>query len=212
MGNSRTLLVAAAILLAGAIVLKDSRAQSGAPPAGAVGPAPAVRVAVCDRAEVLNNYLRARDLASQFKERAERIQGERDRRQQAIEAIKLRLEGLKKDSPQYEKDLSEMQRLTIDMSSWLQFQEALMYRENCRLGKEMYVEILKAIEKVAKERGVQLVMDRQRQEVEAETNDALRLQMERRKVLYCDEALDLTEAVLSRLNEAYRSTKPATRP
>jgi hypothetical protein len=55
---------------------------------------------------------------------------------------------------------------------------------------------------------VQLVLDRQRQDVEAETTNDLLRQMERRKVLYCDESLDLTETVLLRINEAYRLTRP----
>ena len=216
MRASRIGLAAFGVLVAGALLLKDSLAQSGdqKAPAGASALAPAgtTRVAVCDLVEVFNNYLRAKDLTAQRDDRLEKIKNEQRLRQKAIDGVKLRMEGLKKDSPQYEKELNEMQRQTIDLTNWIQFQETLILREHYRLTKEMYNDILKAVEKVARERGVQLVLDRQRQEVETDNTSDLLRQMERRRVLYCDETLDLTEVALSRLNEAYRLAKPATQP
>jgi Skp family chaperone for outer membrane proteins len=209
MKNTRLILVAAGALSAGAALLTTSLAQTGTDkPAAAAPVGVSVRVAACDLVEVFNNYARAKDMANVRDEKLKGISAERERRQKDIDAIRIRLEGLKKDSPQYEKDINDMQEKTIGLSSWMQFQEALILREHYRLTKEMYGEILRMVEKVGKERGVQLVLDRQRQDVEAENTSDLLRQMERRKVLYCDESLDLTETVLLRINEAYRLTRP----
>jgi Skp family chaperone for outer membrane proteins len=203
---TRLVLWSVGLCLVAAAAWGIARAQGEPPKAPAA--AQAAKLATCDVRDIFRNYLRAKDLLTQRDKRLREIQDEREKRQRVIDGIKLRLEGLKKDSPQYEKDLNEMQRLTIDLSSWMQFQEQLIFREHFRMTKDMYTEVLRAVEKVAKDRGAQIVLDRQRQDVDAESNEDLLRQMETRKVLYGDDAIDLTEAVLSRLNEAYRAARP----
>lgn len=208
MKSSKVLLVAAGLVLAGVIVLKDALAQVAAP---AVPAAPAaVRVAVCNTSAVFGQYQKTKDLEVQRTERLRKLQEESQARQKRVEAIKLRMEGLKKDSPQYDTELNNMQKESIDLKSWVDFQQALIEREYFRLNKELYEEVLRAIEVVAKEKDIHLVLDRQSKKLESERPEELFRQMETRKVLYWNESLDITEAALARLNEAYRArSKPA---
>ena len=213
MKSSQVLLVVAGLVLAGAVVLKDALAQvtATAPVPAAVGAMPAnVRVAVCNTSAVFGQYQKTKDLEVQRNERVRKLQEESQARQKRVEAIKLRMEGLKKDSPQYETELNNMQKEAIDLKSWVDFQQALIEREYFRLNKELYEEVLRAIEVVAKEKDIQIVLDRQSKKLESERPEDLFRQMESRKVLYWNDSLDITEPALARLNEAYRArSKPA---
>jgi len=189
------LLVAA--LAAGALVLSQSSAQP------ASRPAPATRVAACDVVEVFNNYQRAKDLTARLEEKRKAITAENDQRKKAIDAVNMELSGLKEGSPEHEKRLGEMQRLEIERKAYLQFQEAVVMREHHRLTRDMYDQIRKVVAQVAREQGYQIVLYRERDEQPTESTPELLQLIERRKVLYCDDSVDVTAAVLGKLNQSY---------
>ena len=100
-----------------------------------------------------------------------------------------------------------MTQLTIERNAWLAFQDDLAKREQYRHTKEMYQETLAAAEKVAKARGVQLVLFKESSDQAADNLEDLLQQMSRRKVLYSDPSLDVTEDVLRQLNQDYAGNK-----
>ena len=81
-------------------------------------------------------------------------------------------------------------------------------REHHRLTKEMYEEINKVIAAVARDRGVQVVFYAERESLQTRDTPELLQLIERRKVLYADPSVDMTEEVLTRANEGYRPIKP----
>jgi len=195
------LTAAVVVLLAGAVALKDSLAQ----PARAT--APATRVAVCDIVEVFDNYQRAKDLTAVMKEQAKRIEAEDEKRGKAIDAINMELESLKAGSPEHEKRLDEATRLTIERRAWREFQTAKNMRNHHRLTLEMYNEIRGMVARVAKEKGYHLVVHRNRSKLETQNTRELLQAIAARKVIFAAEEVDLTEAVLARLNQAFRALK-----
>lgn len=168
-------------------------------------PASPTRVAVCDIEEIYGNYSRATDLVAKLNQNREALRAENEERGRAISAIQMELEGLKEGSQEYQDRYNEVQRLTIERQAWLQFKEAVTLREHSRLTSQMYDEINQAVETIAKEAGYQIVLFKQRPELRGgETRDVLE-QIRSRKVLYSDPSVDITQAVLTRLNDAYRA-------
>jgi len=195
--------------LGGGLLLREGFAQPAIPPAAA---AP-TRVAVCDIGQVFNNNERSKSLRDVLDGRRKAVEQENEKRGKAIEAAQLELGAYKEGSAQYEKTLADIQRLTIDRKVWLEFQNAMVIREHQRLTREMYDQILKIIEELAVQRGLDVVLYVEREMTESDSTRELVGMIERRKVLYARQGTDITEAVLTRLNQAYRAaTAPAGRP
>lgn len=204
MKASRMYLLVVAAILGGAIVLSHSLAQDPAPTG--VG----TRVAVCDVVQVFNSYTRAKDLTTTLNDKRQEVKAEADKRTSVIESIQLELQGLLPGSKEYERKFNDVQRMAIERKAWLQYQEALVMRDHHRLTKEMYEQIIEMISQVARERGIQIVLYRMRSELESKETRELLQQIERRRVLYAADGIDMTETVLNRLDEKYRASKKLT--
>ncbi len=191
------------LLLIGVAILSTFAMSPSSAQVPAAVPA-ATRVAVCDVVEVFNNYERAKDLTAKLNLRRKGIQAENKKRKNAIDEIGDELNRLKEGGDEYEKRLSEMQRLTIDRKAWLQFQEARALREHHRLTKAMYEEIIKAIEAEAKSKGYDLVIYAERGGLRSTDTPSLLQEIAQRKVLYFADRVDITSTVLARLNRTYR--------
>jgi len=199
MRASKIAALIAVVLLTGVLLWKRSSAQDrpGAPATS--------RVAVCDIVQVFNNYTRATDLTAAMNKRRDSLKAENEKRGQAIEALRLELEGLVVGSKKYEAQFSEMQRLTIERDAWMRFQEAMVMRDHHRLTRDMYEEIIKTIGEVAKQRGIDIVLYYPRADIQSNNTKQLLQQIQARKVLFAADGVDLTDAVLMRLNENYRA-------
>lgn len=194
-----------AFIVASGLAVALSSGVAQAPPAP-----PATRVAICDIVDVFNNYQRAKDLTSQLNERRDSIKAEADKRAKAIEALRMELEGLKQGSKEFEQRFNEVQRLTIERTAYLQFQDALAMRDHRNLTKEMYEEIMATVGAVAKERGYDIVLARENEPLNLENTQEMLRQIGSRKVLYGATSIDITEPVLGRLNQNYKASKAAT--
>lgn len=214
------IVIAAAAVILG-WMLSPTGAQPAAPPAAvppvAAPPAAAPpaagsagTVAVCDVVVVFNEYQRAKDLTLKLNERRDALRAENEKRGKAIDVLRTELEGLKSGSKEYEQRLNEVQRLTIERTAWLQFQETLIMRDHQRLTREMYEQILKMIQTVAEQNGFLIVLQRDKESLESQTTQELVQKIASRKVLYNHASVDITDPVLARLNDQYRLSGAAT--
>lgn len=201
MKKPRIYLLVIGCFLASVVVLSSTSAQN----APAVGSS--TTVAVCDVVQVFDNYARAKQLGSEFAERGKRLQAEDDQRVKAIENLSNELEGLMAGSREHDQRLNEVRRLTISRKVWMQFQTELAQRDRMRLTKGMYNEIIAMVAKIAKQRGVEIVLYRKNEEQSAENMAQMLQQMELRKVIYASNNVDITDSVLLGLNAAYRAEK-----
>lgn len=194
-------LLATACAAVGLVFLSHLRAQTAGPATAAEA-----RVAVCDIQEVFNEYVRAKDLATQLRDKRQAMVGEDEQRGQAIDALQVELDGLKPGSAEHETRRAEADRLRIDRAAAMQYNEMALRREHCQLTIEMYAEVNKALAAVAQEKGFNLVLYRDGNLVETDQPLDLMAQVANRKLLYSDDSLDITADVLARLNESYRSS------
>jgi len=201
MKTSRIYLLAIIALVGIAAFLTNSVAQPAAGPRG--------QIAFCDLVLVFNNYQRAKDLTTELNERRNAIKAESDKRTKAVDTLRMELENYKKGSPQYDQTFNEVTRQSIELDAYLRYQEQLAIRDHRSLTEEMYKEIIAAVAKVAAQQGVSVVMQREQEQLNTEDTKAMLQQIYNRKVLYFSEALDITDAVLTSLNQGYKARKPA---
>jgi len=182
-----------------AALLTAAVAQGPAAPAN-------TRLAVCDIVLVFNNYQKSKDLTAELNESRSKLQAEKKQREEAIERLRLQLEALTVGQPEYEKRLGEMQKMVLELKVWEQYEETLLMRRHHRLTEEMYEELLTALGEVAHEQGYSVVLYTNRNRIESQNSAELARAIESRKVLYNDPSLDITDAVLARLNQKYRAS------
>jgi Skp family chaperone for outer membrane proteins len=197
MKNTRTLVLAAAVVILAAIVLSDSFAEGPEAPAAPTG------LAVCDIVRVFNNYKRAEDLNQEFNARQQEIENQSKKRLEAIEVLRLELEGLNPGSKEYQRRIEEAEKLQIEHKAWLEIEDVRLRRLHYRLTREMYGEILQMVSSISEQRNLSLVLCGESEELISNNLPELVREIERRKVLYRNDNLDITETVLTRLNETY---------
>lgn len=189
------------VLLTGAVMFGTSRGQQS--PATA----PATVVAVCDIAQVFDNYVRGKELSAEFRGKQDALRAEDDKKLKAINDIKAELDGLMEGSKEYEQRLNDIQRLALERTAWRKFQTAKVDRDRLRLTREMYREIIDTVAKVAAARGIQIVLYNKRQDEKAGSMTELLQQVELKKVLYASGSVDITDEVLAEVNKSYNATK-----
>lgn len=200
--TSHVLLLCLAVL-AGAGLLCLSRTDAQVAPS--TGPS---KVAVCNIVDVFKEYQRAQDETETLNKKRDAFAAERDKRQKKLEALQVELDGFKPGSEAHEDALQRMQKQMLEFRVWEQFQQNLILRNHRRLTEEMYGQIKDAIEQVAKQRGIDVVVQLEAGELQARNVEELIAQIDRRKVLYHNPGIDITEIVLQKVNEAYRINQP----
>lgn len=204
MKSPKTLLLVIAALAAWAILLGNLGAQ----PRREIRAMP-TRVAVCDIAEVFNNYKRAKDLTGKLDARRLRIKNENTKRGKAIEALQMELGHLITGSKKHEETDNDIRRLSIERQAWLQYEDYLAVRDHHRLTKEMYEQTLAMVTVIAKARGLDLVLYREGKIPPTQNITELLRVVRARKILYNADTIDITEETLRRINETYtRAGKP----
>jgi len=196
----------ALLLTAGAIasvsLLATSVAQQ-APGAGAGG------IAVCDVAEIVDNYARVQDLNAEIQRRQQALKAEDEKRMEAGRAVSMELRDLKPGSEQYEQRFRELERMRLDRKAWLELQEGILTRWHLQNMRDVYNQVVNTISKVAREQGIRIVLYHESSGLSEKAGlQQLLAEIGRKKVLYRDPGLDITQNVLLRLNQNYRERTP----
>jgi Skp family chaperone for outer membrane proteins len=194
------LLCLAGLTGAGLLSLTRSEAQV----AGSTGGT----VAVCNIVEVFKEYQRAQDETEKLNQERNAFAAEAEKRKKRLESLQNEAEGFKPGSQAHEDALQRMQKEMIEFRVWEQFQQNLILRKHRRLTEEMYEQIKDAIAQVAKEQGYAVVVQLESGQLQARNVEELIAQIDRRKVLYHADSVDITATVLQKVNETYRISKP----
>ena len=201
MKTTRIITIVLAVSLCAAVLAERLGAQARKP-GGAAGSA-----GVCDVAEILNNYQKAKDLTADLNRQRDEIMAEARKRRDAIEEIQKELKGLNPDSKEYEQRFLEVQRLRINREAWLKFKTDKAIRDHGRLTREMYADAQKYVAAVAKRHGFKVVLYGRGGPLMGKNPTELLADLAQRTLLYSDPAVDVTAEVLSAMNEAYRAER-----
>lgn len=198
-------LAAAGLVVAAAFVLGESFAQ---PARMAVPPTPA-KVAVCDLVNVFKNYKKVEKLNTQLQEKERELKAEEDRRVKMVSDLSEEIKALAEGSPEYEKRAEEILRRRFELDGWKKTNETLLLKWHYNATRQMFEEIQAVVKQVATERGYDLVLFREADNYQAaNTNELLEEVVARRKVLYSNPSLDITQDVLALVNQRYATSQP----
>lgn len=206
--NMRTWTAVGLGLFAGLTLGGGSRVLLGSSAAGMQ--AGGGRVAVIDVVKAFNEYQRQKDLEAELQELKQKLQAEQEQRRGRIEAMQATLDAMDQDDPTYAEKMRELLAEQIELKNWVDLAQADMQREIGVWTARVYQEIIGAAEKVAAARGYDVVLSREPFKPAGIDPEAIRQQIRLRHVVYAVDRVDITDAVLEELNEAYRS-QPKTK-
>ncbi|HUS48179.1 MAG TPA: OmpH family outer membrane protein [Phycisphaerae bacterium] len=194
------------LLLAGGIVAGVSVLATALGQSRPAQPA-ATKVAVCDVVEILGNCQQSTDLNAELLNRRKAMEIENQKREKAAKDLEQELRGLDPESDQYEKRQVELEKMRADNDNWWQLQERQLQRWYVKVTKEVYQKIIVAVAQVADERGAQLVLYKSHLGLVGQDVTLVMEQISRRSVLYSESSVDVTAAVLTRLNDQYHADR-----
>jgi Skp family chaperone for outer membrane proteins len=162
-------------------------------------------IACLDVVKIFNEYQRQKDLTDEMRAEQERMQSEADERRRRIDSLQATLDAMSPDDPLYAKKTREMLQLQIDYKNWADLLQADMAREIGVWTKRVYRELLGATEEIAQREGYDVVLYMSPPELLGFEPDAIKEQVRLRKVVWANPTMNITQAVLDKLNADYRA-------
>ena len=199
MKHKHTALIATLGSLLTALIILSLPSGSVAQAGGSKGP-----IAVCDLVEVFNNYERSADLVEELNNKKADIAAEMTRMDAEIDALgNLLAQGIKEGAA-YEKQYELYRSKVITAQIWAEMAERQLNIRHLDQRREIYQETLDTIADIAKQEGYSLVLFRDSRDTAAESIQEFAAKLQARKMLYNDDRLEITAAVLNKLNLAYQ--------
>lgn len=196
----------AAVALA-SILLRPAASQAD-PPAHEA--APSASVAFVNLRRVFEECPQGREIAARVAEESSSYDAEINRLQKEVDRLAPLAASLPAGQPEAEKYRLECERLRASVSRTTTARKVAMEGLESRLRLPCYREVQEVVTAVATRRGVTAVFNRTSPLSPDQGIDIWRFEMESQPVVYCDPALDLTEAVLAELNLRARGTGTAS--
>lgn len=201
----RSLLTGVLCLAFQTILRADPQAPTTAP-ANRIPP-PGTQVAVVDIVRIFDECDQIKDLNVVLRDAKESVEKEAEARKKVLSQKEVELAAFSPDSPDYAPRRDEFARLNIEANVWLQVKRAQMAREHFNWTRIVYEDLNRAVAQVGRERGFLVVLQKRefRPDLVEEGNvENLRQMIHARAVIYLDDSLDITDAVLKKMNTDYR--------
>ena len=163
------------------------------------------KIAVCNVTVVLNQYVKAKELAAVLAEKQRAVQVEDDKRAKAIQKLEATVEALKPGSMEHEKQMLELIRTRADRQTWAQIENLRLQRDYMRKTAEMWAELTAAVSEVANANGIEIVLQEQAQDLTLEGVADPARAISQRHVLYTYRGANITDEVLKKLNQKYHA-------
>ncbi len=164
---------------------------------------PSARAATLDVVKIFNGFQQTKDLNDELSKRGDTLKKEIQDKRKILENKRTELDAFKPDSPDYMKRFNDLMKQDIEFSTWGQFMQAQVEAEHRVWLKRTYQQIIDASKQIAKERGIDVVMYTDAPAIEGESLEVMRDNIRRRKIIWSDPQVDVTEPVLQRLNRDY---------
>lgn len=149
-----------------------------------------------DERETLKNSIKSSD--DQAKQMAEQIQ--------AL-AAKLKSGTLKSDSPEFAAIEGEILKKQTSFEQFRKVAQRDFVRKESQIYKEVYIEVAEAVKKYAEYYNYAVILRFTREQVDAEDDVQSLMRDINRQVVYHNASYDITEDVLTFLNNRYRQSK-----
>ncbi|MCH7870115.1 MAG: OmpH family outer membrane protein [Planctomycetes bacterium] len=163
------------------------------------------RVATIDVVLIVNEYQRQKDLSEEMLRLQQALSAESETRTQKIDAAQAELNAFNPTDPAYKKTMQDLFAMRIDYKNWHELKQAMMTGEVAVWTHTIYKEIVDSASSIAQREGIDVVL--YRDEFPPVINDVQEMRniIRQRKMIYSNPQIDMSQAVLSALNAAYRA-------
>ncbi|MFA5864648.1 MAG: OmpH family outer membrane protein [Phycisphaerae bacterium] len=162
------------------------------------------KAAVVDIVKVFNDYQRTKEINERLNKEQVELQNQRKQKIDRVEALKAQLDSLHPDSKDYYQREKELLERSIELKNFTDIKAEEIKREFRVMTEDIYGEMLKTIESVAKDAGYDLVLYLDLTDIHGDNFPALLEKIRERKVLYSTKEIDITQNVLEALNQNYK--------
>ena len=173
------------------------------------------RAAVLDIVRIFEECVRIKDLNEEMRKNMEDFRTEVNQRREAIADQKLRLGAYRVGTEEYEKQRRELLRMNIELRNWAEITESDLERQRFDWTRIIYEQAAGASERIARDRGYDLVMLRtafKPDDIAEQSVQGLRLAIQQRNVVFHAPGIDITDAVLERMDSEYKTAGRPNRP
>lgn len=179
---------------------------------GQPGRAPATTVAIVNVPAVSERYNKTGDLEARFEQRRVRFIQQREKLQEKRDRTKRSLEEeFKPGTAEFEGRQKQLALSATELEWFVETEGRKIEKELARSLRTIFDDIHAVIRKVAEQRDIQVVLAADQLPPESPTNTTqIRQQIILQKVLYWSPRVDLTDAVVERLNAEYAASQPSS--
>ena len=172
--------------------------------------APALRaaetnIAVLDVTRIFEEYEMTRDLEELFETARRAIADEADQRRKDLEQMRRGLSAFDPSSEDFTRRENDMMRSEIDFQVWSAYKERELKASHKAWLMRIYENTQRVVSEIAADKKLDLVLTYDRLAQDAPDSATLRQQILLQKVIYHSERVDITQEVLTRLNEGYQA-------
>ncbi len=170
-----------------------------------------LKVGVVDLVNVTNNYGRTQDASADLQVEQANLKAETEPKVTALEELRLQRDGFNKGTEEWKKLDEQVLKKQVELRNWIAMERIKIERRHRDVLLDMYREIADVVERVAKQKGLDLVftkafLEPPQIDVDESTGlEDLKKRIIGQRVLYPTDTVDLTEEVLKILNTEYKS-------
>jgi Skp family chaperone for outer membrane proteins len=176
-------------------------------------PSPSPSIAVVDIGTVFNSLKESAQLDTNLKNQQEKVTQEFNDRKDKIAKLQneLELQLWAPNSPAFNEKQEQIEKETLDLQSWQNFQGIKLKRERMIQIENLYRKVVDAVGRVAKQNNVNLVLYKEKPvDFRGANPDAITALIQNRKVLWSADELDLTDQVFQLLNNEFTNMTGST--
>ena len=167
------------------------------------------RVAVCDVQQIFENLKEKVQIEADLQAMAEQLKEEEQQRGGMLRDLQHDLDLLIRDSEDYNGKIGEIERAAMELQVFRGLITQRINRERALKTGYLYRKMLDAIGSVAKESAYDLVLFKERPANFRDTKrEAINTAITLRKVLWAANELDLTEQVITKMNNTFMNPGP----
>lgn len=166
------------------------------------------KVGVANLSRIIQSMQEAQDKNKTKADELRRLDEEQKAKAQAIENLKKDRENFKKGSPEYAERNQQILQKSVELQSWNELQKLDLTRRQKDEIKSFYDKINAAIQQVATDKKLDLVIADFSVEIppDLDTVNPEQLQqiIRQKQVLYTAKGVDISDEVINRLNAQYK--------
>jgi Skp family chaperone for outer membrane proteins len=198
----------ALLLILSALAAWPALAQGPGAPSG--GGNAGLRIATANAGRIFNEMQETKDLQEKIKSEGQSLKSEQDNRQNKLKELQAARDLLKVGTPQYDDANRKLMQSAIEFEVWGKMTQNDFQRSQKAQIKMLYDKVTAGIAEVAEQRGIQLVIATQQDDlenIESLTVPQLSARLTARDVLYSAANVDISNDVLAVLDKKYKEKK-----